>query len=74
LVCTNNKLFQYQKEDKIIQDEIVTRNYIYKTTTTTTTRRISSSVKGNSWLKIQKRIDLIQAIIYMRFPELFIEG
>jgi hypothetical protein len=73
LVCTNNKLFQYQKEDKIIQDEIVTRNYIYKKTTTTTTR-ISSSVKGNSWLKIQKRIDLIQAIIYMRFPELFIEG
>jgi hypothetical protein len=55
LVCTNNKLFQYQKEDKIIQDEIVTRNYIYKTTTTTTTTRISSSVKGNSWLKIQKK-------------------
>jgi hypothetical protein len=54
LVCTNNKLFQYQKEDKIIQDEIVTRNYIYKKTTTTTTR-ISSSVKGNSWLKIQKK-------------------
>nr|YP_010555379.1 ribosomal protein S3 [Adinobotrys atropurpureus]UYR22018.1 ribosomal protein S3 [Adinobotrys atropurpureus] len=54
------------KEDKIIRDYI--KNYIQKTI------RISSGVEGIGRIKIQKRIDLIQVIIYMGFPKLLIEG
>nr|QLI41985.1 ribosomal protein S3 [Glycyrrhiza uralensis] len=54
------------KEDKIIRDCI--KNYIQKTI------RISSGVEGIGRIKIQKRSDLIQVIIYMGFPKLFIEG
>nr|YP_010274590.1 ribosomal protein S3 [Wisteria frutescens]UJT97186.1 ribosomal protein S3 [Wisteria frutescens] len=54
------------KEDKIIRDCI--KNYIQKTI------RISSDVEGIGRIKIQKRIDLIQVIIYMAFPKLLIEG
>nr|QJQ78296.1 ribosomal protein S3 [Glycyrrhizopsis flavescens]QJQ79922.1 ribosomal protein S3 [Glycyrrhizopsis flavescens] len=54
------------KEDKIIRDCI--KNYIQKTI------RISSGVEGIGRIKIQKRIDLIQVIIYMGFPKLLIEG
>lgn len=54
------------KEDKIIRDCI--KNYIQKTI------RISSGVEGIGRIKIKKRIDLIQVIIYMAVPELLIEG
>nr|YP_010964966.1 ribosomal protein S3 [Oxytropis falcata]UHJ17189.1 ribosomal protein S3 [Oxytropis falcata]WNM89622.1 ribosomal protein S3 [Oxytropis falcata] len=54
------------KEDKIIRDCI--KNYIQKTI------RISSGVEGIGRIKIQKRIDLIQVIIYMAVPKLLIEG
>nr|WEW73177.1 ribosomal protein S3 [Caragana roborovskyi]WFG49965.1 ribosomal protein S3 [Caragana roborovskyi] len=53
------------KEDKIIRDCI--KNYIQKTI------RISSGVEGIGRIKIQKRGDLIQVIIYMGLPKLFIE-
>nr|QJQ77384.1 ribosomal protein S3 [Glycyrrhiza pallidiflora]QJQ77482.1 ribosomal protein S3 [Glycyrrhiza pallidiflora]QJQ77536.1 ribosomal protein S3 [Glycyrrhiza pallidiflora]QYL70908.1 ribosomal protein S3 [Glycyrrhiza pallidiflora]WSP02750.1 ribosomal protein S3 [Glycyrrhiza pallidiflora] len=54
------------KEDKIIRDCI--KNYIQKTI------RISPGVEGIGRIKIQKRSDLIQVIIYMGFPKLLIEG
>nr|YP_010832275.1 ribosomal protein S3 [Astragalus sieversianus]WFG51713.1 ribosomal protein S3 [Astragalus sieversianus] len=54
------------KEDKIIRDCI--KNYIQKTI------RISSGVEGIGRIKIKKRIDLIQVIIYMAVPTLLIEG
>nr|YP_010127167.1 ribosomal protein S3 [Alhagi sparsifolia]QIB71941.1 30S ribosomal protein S3 [Fagonia indica]QPO07271.1 ribosomal protein S3 [Alhagi sparsifolia]QQL04795.1 ribosomal protein S3 [Alhagi sparsifolia]WFG53308.1 ribosomal protein S3 [Alhagi sparsifolia] len=54
------------KEDKIIRDCI--KNYIQKTI------RISSGVEGIGRIKIKKRIDLIQVIIYMGLPKLLIEG
>ena len=49
-------------EDKIIRDCI--KNYIQKT----------SGVEGIGWIKIKKRIDLIQVIIYMGLPTLLMEG
>nr|YP_010964265.1 ribosomal protein S3 [Astragalus stipulatus]WNM88843.1 ribosomal protein S3 [Astragalus stipulatus] len=55
------------KEDKIIRDCI--KNYIQKKTI-----RISSGVEGIGRIKIKKRIDLIQVIIYMAVPKLLIEG
>src|ERR1044072_3900626 len=54
------------KEDKKIRDCIKT--YIQKTI------KISSGVEGIGRIKIQKRIDLIQVIIYMGFPKLLIDG
>nr|WDV16145.1 ribosomal protein S3 [Pueraria montana] len=54
------------QEDKKIRDCI--KNYIQKN------RRVSSGVEGIGQIKIQKRIDLIQVIIYMGFPKLLIEG
>nr|YP_010163414.1 ribosomal protein S3 [Parochetus communis]QRI61206.1 ribosomal protein S3 [Parochetus communis] len=54
------------KEDKIIRDCI--KNYIQKTI------KISSGVEGIGRIKIKKRIDLIQVIIYMGLPKLLIEG
>lgn len=54
------------QEDKKIRDCI--RNYIEKNI------KISSGVEGIARIKIQKRIDLIQIIIYMGFPKLLIEG
>nr|YP_009657531.1 ribosomal protein S3 [Trigonella foenum-graecum]QCO74512.1 ribosomal protein S3 [Trigonella foenum-graecum]QJA26579.1 ribosomal protein S3 [Trigonella foenum-graecum]WCR63283.1 ribosomal protein S3 [Trigonella foenum-graecum] len=53
------------KEDKIIRDCI--KNYIQKTI------RISSGVEGIGRIKIKKRIDRIQVIIYMGLPKLLIE-
>lgn len=50
------------KEDKIIRDCI--KNYIQKT----------SGVEGIGRIKIKKRIDLIQVIIYMGLPTLLMEG
>ncbi|KAK7365366.1 hypothetical protein VNO78_34845 [Psophocarpus tetragonolobus] len=54
------------QEDKKIRDCI--KNYIQKNI------RVSSGVEGIRQIKIQKRIDLIQVIIYMGFPKLLIEG
>lgn len=54
------------QEDEKIRDCI--KNYVQKN------MRISSGVEGIAQIKIQKRIDLIQVIIYMVFPKLLIEG
>nr|YP_009486250.1 ribosomal protein S3 [Coptis quinquesecta]AWB12393.1 ribosomal protein S3 [Coptis quinquesecta]QPJ79330.1 ribosomal protein S3 [Coptis quinquesecta] len=54
------------QEDQKIQDCI--KNYVQKN------MKISSSVEGIARIKIKKRIDLIQVIIYMGFPKLLIEG
>nr|YP_010176239.1 ribosomal protein S3 [Tadehagi triquetrum]QSQ71374.1 ribosomal protein S3 [Tadehagi triquetrum] len=54
------------QEDKKIRDCI--KNYIQKN------RKVSSGVEGIGQIKIQKRIDLIQVIIYMGFPKLLIES
>nr|YP_009735863.1 ribosomal protein S3 [Engelhardia roxburghiana]YP_010024201.1 ribosomal protein S3 [Engelhardia fenzelii]YP_010962560.1 ribosomal protein S3 [Engelhardia unijuga]QBG40466.1 ribosomal protein S3 [Engelhardia roxburghiana]QOP63550.1 ribosomal protein S3 [Engelhardia fenzelii]WDE75002.1 ribosomal protein S3 [Engelhardia roxburghiana]WKF52727.1 ribosomal protein S3 [Engelhardia roxburghiana]WKF53397.1 ribosomal protein S3 [Engelhardia fenzelii] len=54
------------QEDQKIRDCI--RNYIQKNI------RISSGVEGIACIEIQKRIDLIQVIIYMGFQKLLIEG
>nr|YP_010177007.1 ribosomal protein S3 [Wikstroemia canescens]YP_010177185.1 ribosomal protein S3 [Wikstroemia alternifolia]QSQ86693.1 ribosomal protein S3 [Wikstroemia canescens]QSQ86871.1 ribosomal protein S3 [Wikstroemia alternifolia] len=53
------------QEDKKIRDCIKT--YVQKNT------RISSGVEGIARIEIQKRIDLIQVIIYMGFPKFLIE-
>nr|YP_010690295.1 ribosomal protein S3 [Paeonia intermedia]YP_010699929.1 ribosomal protein S3 [Paeonia sinjiangensis]YP_010700012.1 ribosomal protein S3 [Paeonia mlokosewitschii]QJQ37412.1 ribosomal protein S3 [Paeonia intermedia]WBU13250.1 ribosomal protein S3 [Paeonia intermedia]WBU13334.1 ribosomal protein S3 [Paeonia intermedia]WCH62873.1 ribosomal protein S3 [Paeonia sinjiangensis]WCH62956.1 ribosomal protein S3 [Paeonia mlokosewitschii] len=54
------------QEDQKIRDYI--NNYIQKNL------KISSGVAGIARIEIQKRIDLIQVIIYMGFPKLLIEG
>nr|QBC72705.1 ribosomal protein S3 [Talinella dauphinensis] len=54
------------QEDKKIRDCI--KNYVQKNT------RTSSGVEGIARIEIQKRIDLIQVIIYMGFPKLLIEN
>nr|YP_009251408.1 ribosomal protein S3 [Gymnospermium microrrhynchum]AIX89862.1 ribosomal protein S3 [Gymnospermium microrrhynchum]UUC03435.1 ribosomal protein S3 [Gymnospermium microrrhynchum] len=54
------------QEDQKIQDCI--RNYVQKN------MKISSVVEGIARIEIQKRIDLIQVIIFMGFPKLLIEG
>nr|YP_009542247.1 ribosomal protein S3 [Tetraena mongolica]AYU56615.1 ribosomal protein S3 [Tetraena mongolica]AYU56711.1 ribosomal protein S3 [Tetraena mongolica]QHD45522.1 ribosomal protein S3 [Tetraena mongolica]QUL61176.1 ribosomal protein S3 [Tetraena mongolica]UZU69724.1 ribosomal protein S3 [Tetraena mongolica] len=54
------------QEDQKIRDYI--KNYIQKN------MKISSGVEGIARIEIQKRIDLIQVIIYMGFPKLLIEG
>nr|YP_009429569.1 ribosomal protein S3 [Daphne kiusiana]YP_009663858.1 ribosomal protein S3 [Daphne tangutica]YP_010129559.1 30S ribosomal protein S3 [Daphne feddei]YP_010151093.1 ribosomal protein S3 [Daphne retusa]YP_010151184.1 ribosomal protein S3 [Daphne depauperata]YP_010258834.1 ribosomal protein S3 [Daphne kiusiana var. atrocaulis]YP_010262497.1 ribosomal protein S3 [Daphne papyracea]YP_010275249.1 ribosomal protein S3 [Daphne odora]ASW34761.1 ribosomal protein S3 [Daphne kiusiana]QCW07891.1 ribo len=53
------------QEDKKIRDCI--KNYVQKN------MRISSGVEGIARIEIQKRIDLIQVIIYMGFPKFLIE-
>nr|YP_009529482.1 ribosomal protein S3 [Aphananthe aspera]ARC97618.1 ribosomal protein S3 [Aphananthe aspera]AXX76677.1 ribosomal protein S3 [Aphananthe aspera]QWK47124.1 ribosomal protein S3 [Aphananthe aspera] len=53
------------QEDQKIRNCI--KNYVEKN------MKISSSVEGIAWIEIQKRIDLIQVIIYMGFPKLLIE-
>nr|YP_009500611.1 ribosomal protein S3 [Plagiorhegma dubium]AWT58331.1 ribosomal protein S3 [Plagiorhegma dubium]QBZ77679.1 ribosomal protein S3 [Plagiorhegma dubium] len=54
------------QEDQKIQDCI--KNYVQKN------MKLSSGVEGIACIEIQKRIDLIQVIIYMGFPKLLIEG
>nr|YP_009766962.1 ribosomal protein S3 [Ateleia glazioveana]QIS97497.1 ribosomal protein S3 [Ateleia glazioveana]QVX29786.1 ribosomal protein S3 [Ateleia glazioveana] len=61
-----NNYSESLQEDKKIRDCI--KNYIQKN------RKISSGVEGIARIKIQKRIDLIQVIIYMGFPKFLIEG
>nr|YP_009532654.1 ribosomal protein S3 [Cecropia pachystachya]AYA73079.1 ribosomal protein S3 [Cecropia pachystachya]QHN51933.1 ribosomal protein S3 [Cecropia pachystachya]USG51598.1 ribosomal protein S3 [Cecropia pachystachya] len=53
------------QEDQKIRNCI--KNYIQKN------MKISSSVEGIACIEIQKRIDLIQVIIYMGFPKLLME-
>ena len=54
------------EEDQKIRDYI--KNYVQKN------MRTSSGIEGIACIKIQKRIDLIQIIIYMAFPKLLIES
>ncbi|KAK9724117.1 hypothetical protein RND81_05G049300 [Saponaria officinalis] len=54
------------QEDQKIRDYI--KNFVQKNT------RTSSGVERIARIKIQKRIDLIQVIIYMGFPKLLIEN
>nr|BDY08828.1 ribosomal protein S3 [Lysimachia alfredii] len=54
------------EEDKKIRDCI--KNYVQ------TNLRISSGIEGIARIEIQKRIDLIQVIIYMGSPKLLIEN
>nr|YP_010366608.1 ribosomal protein S3 [Magnolia panamensis]UOU86947.1 ribosomal protein S3 [Magnolia panamensis] len=54
------------QEDEKIRDCI--KNYVQKN------RRISSGFEGIAHIEIQKKIDLIQVIIYIGFPNLLIEG
>nr|YP_009389713.1 30S ribosomal protein S3 [Silene wilfordii]ANG08142.1 30S ribosomal protein S3 [Silene wilfordii] len=54
------------QEDQKIRDYI--KNFLQKNT------RASSDVEGIARIEIQKRIDLIQVIIYMGFPKLLIEN
>nr|YP_010258996.1 ribosomal protein S3 [Chiloglottis cornuta]UIX23866.1 ribosomal protein S3 [Chiloglottis cornuta] len=54
------------QEDEKIRNCI--KNYIKKK------NRISSGFEGIAYIGIQKRIDLIQVIIYIGFPNLLIEG
>nr|YP_010457125.1 ribosomal protein S3 [Microtropis henryi]YP_010457566.1 ribosomal protein S3 [Microtropis osmanthoides]UUA68274.1 ribosomal protein S3 [Microtropis henryi]UUA68802.1 ribosomal protein S3 [Microtropis osmanthoides] len=54
------------QEDQKIRDFI--KNYVQQN------RKISSSVEGIARIEIQKRVDLIQVLIYIGFPKLFIEG
>nr|YP_010221658.1 ribosomal protein S3 [Musa borneensis]UCC37584.1 ribosomal protein S3 [Musa borneensis] len=54
------------QEDEKIRNCI--KNYVQKN------RRISSGFEGIARIGIQKRIDLIQVIIYVGFPNLLIEG
>nr|AKZ24035.1 ribosomal protein S3 [Silene antirrhina] len=54
------------QEDQKIRDYI--KNFVQKNT------RASSGVEGIAHIEIQKRIDLIQVIIYMGFPKLLIEN
>lgn len=53
-------------EDKKIRDCI--KNYVQKN------MRTSSGIEGIARIEIQKRIDLIQVIIFMGFPKLLIES
>nr|YP_010396254.1 ribosomal protein S3 [Phyllostylon rhamnoides]QWK47814.1 ribosomal protein S3 [Phyllostylon rhamnoides]UQJ74592.1 ribosomal protein S3 [Phyllostylon rhamnoides] len=53
------------QEDQQIRNCI--KNYVQKN------MKISSSIEGIACIQIQKRIDLIQVIIYMGFPKLLIE-
>nr|YP_010425075.1 ribosomal protein S3 [Viola chaerophylloides]YP_010425239.1 ribosomal protein S3 [Viola dissecta]USL46147.1 ribosomal protein S3 [Viola chaerophylloides]USL46311.1 ribosomal protein S3 [Viola dissecta] len=54
------------QEDQKIRNSI--KNYIQKN------MKISSGVEGIARIEIQKRIDVIQVIIYLGFPKLLIEG
>ena len=54
------------QEDEKIRDCI--KNYVQKN------MKISSGIEGIGQIKIKKRIDLIQVIIYMGFLKLLIEG
>nr|YP_009992905.1 ribosomal protein S3 [Gentiana delavayi]QNO34089.1 ribosomal protein S3 [Gentiana delavayi] len=57
---------EHLQEDQKIRDCIT--NYVQKNT------KISSAIGGIAHIEIQKRIDLIQVIIFMGFPKLLLES
>nr|QXI85310.1 ribosomal protein S3 [Gentiana crassuloides] len=57
---------EHLQEDQKIRDCI--KNYVQKNT------KISSAIGGIACIEIQKRIDLIQVIIFMGFPKLLLEN
>nr|YP_009562771.1 30S ribosomal protein S3 [Clethra delavayi]QAV58296.1 30S ribosomal protein S3 [Clethra delavayi] len=62
------------EEDEQIRDYI--KNYVQKIQKQKIqkNKRISSGIEGIARIEIQKRIDLIQVIIYMGFPKILIES
>nr|YP_010567738.1 ribosomal protein S3 [Alstonia yunnanensis]UZC54032.1 ribosomal protein S3 [Alstonia yunnanensis] len=60
------KYFEGLQEDQKIRDFI--KNYVQKN------MKIASAVKGIARIEIQKRIDLIQVIIFMGFPKFLLES
>nr|YP_009686971.1 ribosomal protein S3 [Swertia hispidicalyx]QDW75727.1 ribosomal protein S3 [Swertia hispidicalyx]QWW91124.1 ribosomal protein S3 [Swertia dilatata] len=60
-----NYLENLQEDQKI---RYCIKNYVQKNT------RISSAIEGVARIEIQKRIDLIQVIIFMGFPKLLLES
>nr|YP_009108798.1 ribosomal protein S3 [Oncinotis tenuiloba]AIW05642.1 ribosomal protein S3 [Oncinotis tenuiloba] len=58
--------FEGLQEDKKIRDCI--KNYVQKN------RKISSALEGIARIEIQKRIDMIQVIIFMGFPKFLLES
>nr|YP_010407100.1 ribosomal protein S3 [Goodyera pubescens]YP_010901802.1 ribosomal protein S3 [Goodyera yunnanensis]QXO03810.1 ribosomal protein S3 [Goodyera marginata]QXO03896.1 ribosomal protein S3 [Goodyera nankoensis]URF19732.1 ribosomal protein S3 [Goodyera pubescens]WIL08045.1 ribosomal protein S3 [Goodyera yunnanensis] len=57
-----------------LQEDEKIRNFIKNYVKVKKKKRISSGFEGIAYMKIQKRIDLIQVIIYIGFPNLLIEG
>nr|QBB08980.1 30S ribosomal protein S3 [Goodyera schlechtendaliana]QBB73229.1 30S ribosomal protein S3 [Goodyera schlechtendaliana]QXO04154.1 ribosomal protein S3 [Goodyera schlechtendaliana]UNB13827.1 30S ribosomal protein S3 [Goodyera schlechtendaliana]URF19818.1 ribosomal protein S3 [Goodyera schlechtendaliana] len=57
-----------------LQEDEKIRNFIKNYVKVKKKKRISSGFEGIAYIKIQKRIDLIQVIIYIGFPNLLIEG
>nr|QXO03724.1 ribosomal protein S3 [Goodyera malipoensis]QXO04412.1 ribosomal protein S3 [Goodyera yangmeishanensis] len=57
-----------------LQEDEKIRNFIKNYVKVKKKKRISSGFEGIAYMRIQKRIDLIQVIIYIGFPNLLIEG
>nr|QXO04068.1 ribosomal protein S3 [Goodyera repens] len=57
-----------------LQEDEKIRNFIKNYVKVKKKKRISSGFEGIAYMKIKKRIDLIQVIIYIGFPNLLIEG
>nr|YP_009129470.1 ribosomal protein S3 [Goodyera fumata]AHZ43095.1 ribosomal protein S3 [Goodyera fumata] len=57
-----------------LQEDEKIRNFIKNYVKVKKKKRISSGFEGIAYMGIQKRIDLIQVIIYIGFPNLLIEG
>nr|QXO03294.1 ribosomal protein S3 [Erythrodes blumei] len=57
-----------------LQEDEKIRNFIKNYVKEKKKKRISSGFEGIAYMGIQKRIDLIQVIIYIGFPNLLIEG
>nr|QXO03982.1 ribosomal protein S3 [Goodyera procera] len=57
-----------------LQEDEKIRNFIKNYVKVKKKKRISSGFEGIAYMVIQKRIDLIQVIIYIGFPNLLIEG
>ncbi|CAI0626648.1 unnamed protein product, partial [Linum tenue] len=66
LVCTTKNYSEGLQEDQKIRNCI--KNYVQKN------MKFCSAIEGISRIEIQKRIGVIQIIIYIRFPKLLIEG
>nr|YP_010406928.1 ribosomal protein S3 [Goodyera biflora]QXO03466.1 ribosomal protein S3 [Goodyera biflora]URF19560.1 ribosomal protein S3 [Goodyera biflora] len=57
-----------------LQEDEKIRNFIKNYVKVKKKKRISFGFEGIAYMRIQKRIDLIQVIIYIGFPNLLIEG